>query len=86
MLPTTKTTSLFTANALTVGALNFLQCALDDGDGAFDTGAEAARVREDDRHGLAYMIPMISTSKRIDLPASGWLKSKTAVVSVSSRR
>ena len=29
----------------------FLQRALDDLDGAHDTGAEAARLREDDLHG-----------------------------------
>jgi hypothetical protein len=44
------------------------QRALDDGDGAFDAGAEAARVGEQDVYAS---IPTISTSKRTRWPASG---------------
>ena len=44
------------------------QRPLDDGDGAFDAGAEAARARQQD---VRHRIPTISTSKRTPLPASG---------------
>ena len=46
----------------------FFQGALDDGDGALDTGTETAGIGEDDLH---YMIPMIFTAKRMVLPAIG---------------
>ena len=46
----------------------FFQGAFDDGDGAFDAGAEKRGVGENYLH---YMIPMISTSKRMGLPAMG---------------
>ncbi len=60
----------------------FFQRALDDGNRAFDAGAETSWVGEQYLH---QSIPMISTSKRTGLPASGWLKSTSTASSSSSR-
>jgi hypothetical protein len=49
-------------------AAKLFQRAFDDSDGTLDTGAEATGIGKQEVH---HMIPRISTSKRIDLPASG---------------
>ena len=50
------------------GRTEFFERTFNDGDGAFDAGAETTGVGEEDVH---QSIPITSTSKRIDLPASG---------------
>jgi hypothetical protein len=73
-----------------------LQGALDDLDRALDAGAEATRIGEQDLlvvhlsslwgvAGGVQEIPITSTSKRMALPASGWLKSISADCASISR-
>ena len=70
------------------GGAEVLERPLDDLDGPIDSGTEAAGIGEQDGgggvHGIQLM-PMMCTSSRTVLPASGWLKSTTPYSSVSSR-